>query len=111
MCDALQELAELSLDLQHCDIDLYKADKKIKTLVKVLKERRENSGPYCDKSLAATKCLTFQDFQHHKRDRKDDLPICPNAFYENLKMSFEKTLLDSEDTDLPDGVKVFDSKQ
>jgi hypothetical protein len=62
MCDALQELSELSLDLQHCDIDLYKADKKIKTLVKVLKERRENSGPYYDKSLAATKCLTFQDF-------------------------------------------------
>jgi hypothetical protein len=31
MCDALQELSELSLDLQHRDIDLYKADKKIKT--------------------------------------------------------------------------------
>jgi hypothetical protein len=26
-------------------------------------------------------------------------------------MSFEKRLLDREDTDLPDGVKVFDSKQ
>jgi hypothetical protein len=36
-------------------------------------------------SLAAAKHLTFQGIQLHKKDRKADIPICPNAFYENLK--------------------------
>jgi hypothetical protein len=74
MCDALQELSELSVDLKHRDIDLYKADKKIKTLVKVFEERCENIGPYYHKSLAAAKCLTFQGIKLHKKDRKDDPP-------------------------------------
>jgi hypothetical protein len=56
------------------NIDLYKADKKIKTLVKDFEDRLENPGPYYDKSLAAAKYLTFQGIQLHKRDRKDDPP-------------------------------------
>jgi hypothetical protein len=44
--------------------------------------------------------------QLHKKDRKDNPPIFPNVFYENLKMSIEKRLLDSKDTDLPDCVTV-----
>jgi hypothetical protein len=39
---------------------LYKAEKKIKTLIKDFEEGSENPGPYYDKSLADTKCLTFQ---------------------------------------------------
>ena len=43
MCDALQELSELSLDLQDRNMDLYKANKKIKMLVQVFEER-QNCG-------------------------------------------------------------------
>ena len=46
MCDALQELSELSLDLQDRNMDLYKANKKIKMLVQVFEERRQNCRPY-----------------------------------------------------------------
>ena len=38
MCDALQELSELSLDLQDRNMDLFKANKKIKMLVQVFEE-------------------------------------------------------------------------
>jgi len=40
MCDALQELAGLSLDLQDRKLDLYVANQKIKTVVQVFKERQ-----------------------------------------------------------------------
>jgi hypothetical protein len=84
---------------------------KIETLVKVFEERGENPGPYYDKSLVATKFLTFQGIQLHKGERKDDTPICPNASYETLKISVDKRLLDIEDTDLPDCVEMFDPRQ
>ena len=42
MCDALQELSELSLDLQDRNMDLYNANKKIKMLVQVFEEKRQN---------------------------------------------------------------------
>ena len=45
MCDALQELSELSLDLQDRHMYLYKPNKKIKMLVQVFEERRQNCEP------------------------------------------------------------------
>jgi hypothetical protein len=45
-----------------------------------------------------------------KKDRKEDPPICPNSFYENLKISIEKRLLDDEEADLPKWARVLDPK-
>lgn len=42
MCDALQELSELSLDLQERHINLYNADKKIRNLIQVFFQREPN---------------------------------------------------------------------
>jgi hypothetical protein len=33
--------------------------------------------------------------------REEDPPICPNSFYENLKISIGKRSLDDEEADLP----------
>jgi len=46
MCDALQELSELSLDLQYRKLDLYVVNQKIKTAVQVFKERQTRPGSY-----------------------------------------------------------------
>jgi hypothetical protein len=46
-------------------------------------------------------CLIFQGVPIYKKDREEDPPICPNSFYENLKISIEKSLLDNEEADLP----------
>lgn len=45
MCDAFQELTELSLDLQDRKLNLYIANQKIKTVVKVFTETRVRAGP------------------------------------------------------------------
>jgi hypothetical protein len=47
----------------------------------------------------------------YKKDRKEDPPIYPNSFYENLKISIEKRLLDDEEADLPKWARVLDPKQ
>lgn len=40
MCDVLQELSELSLELQDRNVNLYAANEKIKVLVQVFRERQ-----------------------------------------------------------------------
>ena len=42
MCDAVQELSELSLELQDRSVDLHSANQKIKSLVQVFKEDELN---------------------------------------------------------------------
>jgi hypothetical protein len=41
MCYAFQELSEVSLDLQECDMDLYRASKKIENIVKIFGGRKK----------------------------------------------------------------------
>jgi hypothetical protein len=53
ICDALQELSQLSLDLQERNIDLHKAHSKIECLVGVCEKRRSAPGPYYKKVLEA----------------------------------------------------------
>ncbi|XP_066475289.1 E3 SUMO-protein ligase KIAA1586-like [Tiliqua scincoides] len=110
MCDALQELSELSLDLQDRNIDLYKANKKIKILVQVFEERRQNPGPYYKCAVAAVHDLHFHGVLLHAKDLRKDPPIDPNTFYTKLKESIEKRLLDSKDDELAYWSRVLDQK-
>jgi hypothetical protein len=111
MCDALQELSELSLELQKSNINLYRANNKIKRLAHVFEERRVYPGQYYKISTTAVNCLIFQGVPSYKKDRKEDPPICPNSFYENLKISVENRLFDNEEADLPKWSRVLDPKQ
>jgi hypothetical protein len=53
------------------------------------------------KFRTAAKCLTFKGIAFHRKNvKKNDLPICLNTFYENLKMSIAQRLLDDEEADL-----------
>jgi hypothetical protein len=108
MCDALQELI---LELQKHNINLYSANNKIKHLAQVSEERRVHPKQYYKISTTAANCLIFQGVPIYKKDRKEDTPICPNSFYENLKISTEKRLLDDEEADLLKWAQVLDPKQ
>ena len=110
MCDALQELSELSLDLQDRNMDLYKANKKIKMLIQVFEERRQNCGPYYKCAVAAVRDLRFRGVLLHEKDSRKDLPIDPSTFYTKLKESIEKRLLDSKDEELAYSSRVLDQK-
>jgi hypothetical protein len=45
-----------------------------------------------------------------KKKSKNDPPICPNAFYENLNISIAKRLPDDEEADLPKRAHMLDPK-
>ena len=100
MCNAFQELSELSSDLQDRNMDLHKANKKIKMLVQVFEERRQNCGPYYKCAVAAVCDLRFCGVLLNEKDSRNDLPIDPSTFYTKLKESIEKILLDSKDEEL-----------
>ena len=108
MCDALQELSELSLDLQQRNMNLYKANQKIKSLVQVFVERRENPGPYYRSATAAAEHLIFNEIVLHNRNCKNDPPIDANVFYEKLSESIAKRLLSNEDVELAQWTSILD---
>lgn len=99
MCDALQELSELSLDLQERNMDLYKANKKITALVQVFEERRQKAGTYYKSATAAAQNLSFHGVVLHTKNSPNDPPIDPKAFYKTLKESIENRLLANEDAE------------
>ncbi|KAL3875745.1 hypothetical protein ACJMK2_033665 [Sinanodonta woodiana] len=111
MCDALQELSELSLDLQERNIDLYKANQKIKALVQVFEERSQNAGTYYKTATAAAENLSFHGVILHKKNSPNDPPFDPNAFYKKLKKSIENRLLTNEDAELAQWARILDQKQ
>uniref|UniRef100_A0A8C8RJZ3 HAT C-terminal dimerisation domain-containing protein n=1 Tax=Pelusios castaneus TaxID=367368 RepID=A0A8C8RJZ3_9SAUR len=111
MCDALQELSELSLDLQERNMDLYKANQKITALVQVFEERRQNAGTYYKRATTAAENLSFHGVVLHKKNSPNDPPIDPNAFYKTLKESIEKRLLANEDAELAQWAHILDQKQ
>jgi hypothetical protein len=53
-----------------------------------------------EKALEAGENLQFKGVQLHKKNRIDDPPISPVAFYERLKLSIQKTLISKEDREL-----------
>lgn len=54
MCDALQELSDLSLDLQKSDMGPYMMNKKIYAVVHPSHERQTVPGPYYTDTAKAT---------------------------------------------------------
>lgn len=111
MCDALQELSELSLDLQDRKLDLYIANQKIKTVVQVFKERQTRPGSYYEMAKIAVENLQFGNSVLHKKDSRNDPPIDPAMFYTKLHESIENRLLDCEDANLAQWARVLDQTQ
>lgn len=111
MCDALQELSELSLDLQYRKLDLYIANQKIKTAVQVFKERQTRPGSYYEMATKATKNQQFGNAVLHKKDSKNDPPLDPAVFYTKLQQSIETHMLDCEDANLAQCARVRDKTQ
>lgn len=110
MCDALQELSELSLVLQERRINLYRANKKIQTVVQLFESRRTEPGSYYKEAAAASEKLSFQGISLYRKEAKNDPPISPDVFYEKLKSSIESRLLTENDSVFANCTRVLDSK-
>jgi hypothetical protein len=105
----LQELSELSLDLQERNIDLHKAHSKIECLVDVCEKRRSVLCPYYKNALEAAENLQFKGVPLHKKTRIGDPQISPVAIYEQLQLSIQNRLLSKEDTELSRCGRILDS--
>lgn len=110
MCDALQELSELSLELQSRDINMYKAHQKIKLQTKIFEERITTPGLYYKHAISSIEILKFKNVTINKTKKfgRDEIEtINPSRFYIYLKESIEKRLLSDEDIELPQWAKVL----
>lgn len=110
MCDALQELSELSLELQSRNINLYTAHQKIKLQTQFFEERITSPGTYYKIAVSAVDSLKFKNVSINKTNkfgRYETETISPSAFYKHLKQSIEKRLLSAEDIELPQYSKVL----
>jgi hypothetical protein len=59
--------------------------------------------------MEAAENLQFKGVPLHKKNRIDDPPISPVAFYERLELSIQKTLLSKEDIELSRCGRILDS--
>jgi hypothetical protein len=87
LCDALQELAEMSLHLQECSMDLYKVDQNIKALVQISEERQ---ALIMNVSPNVPQISTCGEFSLHRRDLKNNPPTDLEAFNRNFKKQWKK---------------------
>src|SRR5215469_7994843 len=78
MCDALQELSELSLDLQERNIDIYRADQKIKAVIQIFEEIIP--GPYYKIAATAVDSNLFKGVSPQTKNCTSDPPIGVKAF-------------------------------
>ena len=87
MCDALQELSELSVELQACDITLHTAHRSISRQIKLFEDRRMNSGPYYREGVRAVEDLNFKGVTLEKRINRSNAnhSLDPKLFYDSLK--------------------------
>ena len=111
MCDALQELSELSLDLQERNIDIYRADQKIKAVIQIFEERQIIPGPYYKIAATAVDSNLFKGVSLHTKNCTSDPPIDVKAFYKKLQESIEQRLLSSEDAEFAYWARVLDTNQ
>ncbi|KAJ8865554.1 hypothetical protein PR048_033074 [Dryococelus australis] len=79
MCDFLQELSEVSPNLQERNFDLYKAHLKVNDLDEVFEKRKTCPGSADRKSLEAAENLKFCVVVLHKKGRLYDPPISPSV--------------------------------
>jgi hypothetical protein len=109
--DVLQELAELSTELQACDITLYSAHRKITNQLKWFDEMKTNMRPYYLEALKAEKGLdlkgvSLENGARYRQGNRTD----PVKFHDSLKARTESRLLAREDAEVPQWAKVLNCK-
>ncbi len=108
MCDALQELSELSLDLQNRDISLISANQKIENLVQIFERRITEPGAYYEMASEAVNKLSFFGVKlHNESGRNKQKPIDPTTFYSHLAASMKDRLLESDDKEIAQACSVL----
>lgn len=93
MYDALDELADLSLQLQKSSLNLIQAHSDVTMLIKVFENRVDNMGRRAVEAKIAIENMKFQDVELCERAK---IPIIPEKqFYRSLANNLTSRLLSS----------------
>ncbi|KAG5861605.1 hypothetical protein JTB14_034059 [Gonioctena quinquepunctata] len=93
MYDALDELADLSLQLQKSSLNLIQAHSDVTMLIKVFENRVDNMGRLAVEAKIAIDNMKFQDVELCERAK---IPIIPEKqFYRSLASKLTSRLLSS----------------
>lgn len=106
MCDSLQELSEVSEELQHRDVDLFRANKKLKILANTFVARKNSPGTFYEQAVTSVNNKMFMGVQLY--EKSNEQPIDPAVFYENLSRSIENRMLSGEDAALAMSARILD---
>lgn len=108
MCDALQELSEISEELQHRDVDLFQANKHLQILCNTFTARKDKPGTFYEQALTAVNNKEFMGIKLH--EKQNARSVDPEGFYTNLAEAIQVRMLSGEDAALADSARIIDSK-
>lgn len=104
MSDAFQELSEVGEELQHQDIDLFQANKKLEFLLNTFIARKVNPGTFYKQAVTSVNNKIFMQIQLYETPNARSIDLL--VFYGNLIISIENRMLSGEDGDLADSVRL-----
>lgn len=107
MCDALQDLSEISEELQHQDVDLFRANKKLQILVNTFIARKGSPGTFYEQAVTSVNNKSFMGIKLYEKTKEQ--PINPVEFYHSLSQAIEKRLLNGEDAALANSARILDT--
>uniref|UniRef100_A0A6P7FWP1 Uncharacterized protein LOC114334998 n=1 Tax=Diabrotica virgifera virgifera TaxID=50390 RepID=A0A6P7FWP1_DIAVI len=106
MCDALQELSDVSEELQHRDLDLFRANKKLQILMNTFVSRKGSPGMFYAQAKTAVNNRSFMGIELYVKSKED--PINAVVFYDHLAQSIEKRMLSGDDAVLANCARIVD---
>ncbi|XP_050508962.1 E3 SUMO-protein ligase KIAA1586-like [Diabrotica virgifera virgifera] len=106
MCDALQELSDVSEELQHRHFDLFRANKKLQILMNTFVSRKGSPGMFYSQAETAVNNISFMGIELYVKSKED--PINAVVSYDHLAQSIEKRMLSGDDAVLANCARIVD---
>lgn len=94
MCDVLQELSNLSIELQSRTITLMQAEQSIKRCIRVITSFKINNGDYMHQAEIAIKDMKFKNID--LTSNKKMISINKNQFLTSIENNLQSRLFDND---------------
>ncbi|VVC29623.1 Hypothetical protein CINCED_3A010564 [Cinara cedri] len=94
MCDVLQELSNLSIELQSRTITLMQFEQSIKRCIRVIISFKTNNGDYMHQAVVAIKDMKFKNID--LTSNKKMISINKNQFLTSIENNLKSRLLDND---------------
>lgn len=108
MCDALQELKDLSLSLQRRDITIVNAHRPLVSLVRIFRAIKDSPAEFASASQRANDEGKFRNISHF-HGRSNSVALNQNQFYQSLSVNINKRSASDSEKELIASFSVLDA--